>query len=53
MLVPPVTVTPLLTVGVDEADTTKVEPPLDGVLKAMTVLPKVSEYHVLLLHDEA
>ena len=53
ILVPPLVVTPLLSVGVDAADTTKGVPALDGVLKAMTVLPKVIEYHVFWLHDEA
>lgn len=53
MLVPPLTVTLFLSVGVDDADTTKGEPPLDGVLKAMTLLPYVKAYHVLPLHVEA
>ena len=52
MEVPPDTLTPDLRVGVEEADTTIVVPPLEGVLKAKTVLPYVNEYQVLLLHEE-
>ena len=53
MLVPPLTVTPYLSVGCDDPLTTIPLPPLDGVLKAIVSLPTVMEYHVFLLHDEA
>ena len=52
MVVPPDVVTPDFTVGCDEALTTRPLPPDDGVLKAMTSEPLVSEYHVFLLHDD-
>jgi hypothetical protein len=37
--VPPLTVTPDFRVGVEEAETTSVVPPLEGVLKATVSLP--------------
>ena len=52
ILVPPLTVTPLKSVGVEEAETTIVLPPLDGVWKANVSLPNVMAYQVLLLHEE-
>jgi len=50
MLVPLLTVTPLLSVGCDAPLTTSVLPPLDGVWKAKVSLPTVSAYHVFLFH---
>ena len=52
-LVPPDTVIPDVSVGVDSPDTTRGVPPDAGVLKAITVLPTVIEYHVLLFHADA
>jgi hypothetical protein len=53
MLLPPLTVTPELSVGCDAPETTMPLPPLDGVWKAKVSLPTVIAYHVFLLHDEA
>ena len=53
MLVPLLTVTPLMSVGCEAPLTTSVVPPLDGVLKTNVSLPTVMAYHVFLLHDEA
>lgn len=50
---PPLTVTPLFNVGVDDPDTTIPEPPLEGVLKAAVAEPTVMEYQVFLFQDEA
>jgi hypothetical protein len=40
-----------LSVGVEAPETTKVLPPLLGVLKANVSLPTVSAYHVLALPE--
>ena len=53
ILVPPLTVTFDFIVGLDDAETTRVLPPLAGVLKANVWSPLVKEYQVFLLHDEA
>ena len=54
--VPPLMVIELLVlfifnVGVDAAETTRLLPPLAGVLKAKELLPQVSTYQVFLVHD--
>ena len=45
--------TPDSNVGCEAAETTRPEPPLDGVLKAKVELPTDIAYQVLALHDEA
>ncbi len=53
MVVPPLTLTPLFSVGCEAPLTTSVLPPLAGVIKAKVSLPTVMAYHVFLFHDEA
>ena len=50
MLVPLLTVTLLFNEGFEAPETTSVEPPLEGVLKAKVSLPMVMAYQVFLLH---
>ena len=52
-LLPPLMLVPDCRVGVDAAETTRPEPPLDGVRKEKVFSPMVIVYQVLLLHDEA
>ena len=51
--VPPLTVTPDFSVVVPEVETISALPPLDGVLKAMAILPLLYRaYQVFLFHEE-
>ena len=52
MLVPPLTVTPDFSVGMEAPLTTRPLPALEGVLKANTSLPTVNAYQVLLFHED-
>lgn len=47
----PEAVTPDFSVGVDAPETTILDPPEAGVLKANVVSPTVSAYHVLVDHE--
>jgi hypothetical protein len=49
---PPLMLMPDSSVGCDALETTRPEPPLDGVWKASVLSPTVRAYQVLLLHDE-
>ena len=51
-LLPPLTDVPDCRVGVVAADTTKPEPPLDGVRNEKVFSPTVMVYQVFLLHDD-
>ena len=53
MLVPPLTETPVFSVGCEAPETMSLEPPLDGVLKAKVSPPMVSAYHVFLFQELA
>lgn len=51
--VPSVAFTPVIRTGVDEPDTTRGEPPLDGVLNAITSFPTLSDYNVFPVQEDA
>jgi hypothetical protein len=51
MLTPLLTVTLLFKVGCEAPETTRVDPPLAGVLKAKVSLPMLKAYQVFLLHE--
>ena len=48
----PLTETPLRMVGWEEPETTRPEPPLEGVLKAKVSVPTLKPYQVFLLQEE-